>query len=74
MAKSGISVNALVRLAIGDAVKRALKSKPIAVHYHVGTDAVESIEGYLIDGEVYMESTAVEKILGEYSWWNEGKH
>ena len=67
-----INVNGLVKHAIGAAVRKALNAKPVDVHYADGAGDMIT-NGYLIGGEVYVGDTAVEKILGEYSWWND-KH
>lgn len=58
----------LIQQAIGDAVRAALKAKPVAVHLDLRDDPVICYE---IGGQFYTMETAVDKILGQYSWWNE---
>ena len=53
-----------VLTAIHDAVKKALAVKPLVLHI-----SKEKHPIYLIDGEAYEENGAIEKILGNYSWW-----
>ena len=67
--KMSLNIHALVRQAIKDAVVKALKAKPTTVHAE--PDGVYHC--YEMDGEVWTEEAAVEHILGEYSWWNDGK-
>lgn len=64
-----LTVHPLIKSAIYDAMIKALRAKQVKIHIHTGVDT--STEFYNIDGEIYSESTAIEKILGEYSWWNE---
>ena len=49
---------------IRDAIVKALSAKPINIH---AGDVTET--GYLIDCVVYTRESAVQKILGDYSWW-----
>ena len=60
-----MKLNVIVRGAIGDAVRQALKAKPVVLHADGG-----EWTAYLIDGEVYTEDEALNKILDQYSWWN----
>jgi hypothetical protein len=57
-------LNQFVRGGIRDAVERALSTKPVVIHCG---DMVEN--GFMIDGEVYTKESAIEKILGDYSWY-----
>jgi hypothetical protein len=70
---SAFKLHPLVKGAIREAVTRALRANPVRLHLATaGTNKKEvSFPVYEMDGEVWSEGSAVDKILGEYSWWNE---
>ena len=59
--------DALIRGAISDAVEKALKAKPVILH----ASRCPAITCFEIVGEIYTTEMAIQKILGEYSWWKE---
>lgn len=67
--KVTLDLHPLIKGAIGDAMKKALQSRPVKMHIHNGIET--TVNFYEIDGEIYSEECAIEKILGEYSWWKE---
>jgi len=58
----------LIKSAIRKSMCKALASKPVIVH--AGKEKFDN--GFFeIDGEIYDEIAAIEKILGDYSWYKE---
>jgi len=64
--KRSLDLHPLVRIGISECIKRALQSKPTILH----TEEDVQFEVYEIDGEIYAPLAAVEKLCGEYSWWD----
>ena len=61
-------INGLIKGAIRDAVVKALQAKPVNVYF----DVEKTLEHfYEINGQIYSESAAINKILSQYSWWKE---
>ena len=54
----------LMQGAIRQCVLEALRGRPVEINMVEG-----KIGGFLIDGAVYTEDAAVEKILKKYSWY-----
>jgi hypothetical protein len=65
--KNKTFVDALIRGAMTDAVEEALRAKPVTVHAARCT----AITCFEINGEIYTTEMAIQKILGQYSWWKE---
>ncbi len=56
----------LIKNAIRDAIQKALQSSQVVAN--VGNNKFYL---YQIDGELYDLETATNKLLNQYSWWNE---
>lgn len=65
---ANLEVHAFIKGAIREAMKKALKAKPIKIH-HYPQNIIDECNFFEIDGEIYDCPAAIEKILGEYSWW-----
>jgi len=61
-----LSVSPLIKGAIRDAIMKALAAQPVKVHI---ASQETSFKFFNVDGEVYSEASAIDKIMGEYSWW-----
>lgn len=64
--KKGTIRDTLVKGAIRDALVKALKANPVRIH---ASSLDGAVFGFEIDEEIYLEDAAVNKILGDYSWW-----
>ena len=58
-----VRADILEEYAIKDALKKALMAKPVDIH---SEDRI--FKGFEIDGEIWTEDSAIEKILSNYSW------
>lgn len=66
-AKMAIAIHPMVRSSFRDAILQALRANNLEVKMIDGA----SITVHVINGIAYTDEAAVEKIMGQYSWWNE---
>lgn len=65
--KKSIKISPMIRSAIKDAVSQALRAKTLKLMSNG-----QGFEIYVLDdGNAYTAETALEKILGEYSWYKD---
>jgi hypothetical protein len=61
-----LTIHPLIKEAIYEAIKKALRAEPTVLH----TDG-QTFSCFQIGKEIYDAPAAVEEIMGEYSWWKE---
>ena len=60
------TISPIIKGAIRDAVIKALKAAPVVLNI----SANSKNQVYAMDGQTWVEDSAVDHILNEYSWWN----